>query len=121
MNDNEKYQKEAMRKYIQKLENQETKIVSTPQTELDKELKIKVAGTKKQRNKERNKALIAANGRTKRERMREREKRNQVNSLDSKKKKPHWTCSQCGMNPAWLDYSVCYIFAAKKPRCLRRG
>lgn len=86
MNDNEKYQKEAMRKYIQKLENQETKIVSTPQTELDKELKIKVAGTKKQRNKERNKALIAAKGRTKRERMREREKRNQVNSLDSKKK-----------------------------------
>lgn len=39
MNDNEKYQKDAMRKYIQKLENQETKIVSTPQTELDKELK----------------------------------------------------------------------------------
>lgn len=86
LNDNEKYQREAMRKYIQKLKNQETKIVSTPQTELDKELKIKVAGTKKQRNKERNKALIAAKGRTKRERMREREKRNQVNSLDSKKR-----------------------------------
>lgn len=80
MNDNEKYQKDAMRKYIQKLENQETKIVSTPQTELDKELK------------------------------------KPSKFFGFEKKKPHWTCSQCGMNPAWLDYSVCYQCYVKNGR-----
>lgn len=90
------------------LENQKPKIVPTPQTELDKALKIKIVGSKKQRNKERNKALNAAKSKKKNERMREREQRNKVDSLDSPKKKTHWTCSQCGMNPAWLNYSICY-------------
>lgn len=34
------------------MENQKPKIVPTPQTELDKALKIKIVGSKKQRKKE---------------------------------------------------------------------
>lgn len=54
-----------MCKYMQKLENHKTKIVPTPQTELDKTLKVKVVRNRKKRNKERNKALNAAKSKLK--------------------------------------------------------
>lgn len=65
MEKDEEYQREAMCKYMQKLENHKTKIVPTPQTELDKTLKVKVVRNRKKRNKERNKALNAAKSKLK--------------------------------------------------------
>lgn len=60
------YQKEAMRKYIQKLEGHTTKIVTTPpQTELEKPLNNR--GSKRKHEKNRNAAIGAPKARVMKE------------------------------------------------------
>ena len=90
------------------MKNYETKIVSAPQTELDKPLKMNIVGNKKEIKKARNKAISAMRSKTKKERMKEREKRNEGSLQDLQMEQTHWTCSQCGVNATWLDYPICY-------------
>ena len=111
------YQKEAMRKYIQKLEGHTTKIVKTPpQTELEKPLNNR--GSKRKHEKNRNAAIGAPKARVMKEKKKMiQEQCKQMGMYEMQhKKKDSKTCIQCGLNPAWLDYPICYQCYTKKEK-----
>lgn len=121
--DQSEYQREAMRKYMEELSTHTTKFVEKPpQTEFDKplsrELQKEIRSKKRSKNLKRNHAGILhiqsnTEKMSKKERKAQRKLKNESHRSD---KKQEWLCIECGTNPRWLDYSVCYTCYCKKEK-----
>lgn len=122
MNQSE-YQREAMRKYMEELNTHTTKIVEKPpQTELNKplsrELQKEIKSPKRSKSLRRSHAGILhiqsnTEKMSKKERKAQRKLKNESHRSD---KKQEWQCIECGTNPTWLDYSLCYTCYCKKEK-----
>ena len=121
--DQSEYQREAMRKYMEELSTHTTKFVEKPpQTEFDKplsrELQKEIRSKKRSKNLRRNHVGILhiqsnTEKMSKKERKAQRKLKNESHRSD---KKQEWLCIECGTNPRWLDYSVCYTCYCKKEK-----
>ena len=119
-----------MRKYMEELNTHTTKIVKKPpQTELDKPLSISVQNeiklrkeevkkTKKSKKLKKNYATFIhiqsrADKTNKKEKTAQPKKKNRSHGRNQKQE---WRCIECGTNPTWLDYSLCYTCYCKKEK-----
>ena len=111
-----------MRKYMEELNTHTTKIVKKPpQTELDKPLSISVQNEIKLRKEEVKKTKKSKKlKKTMRQlfifnlgQIRRIKKKNRSHGRNQKQE---WRCIECGTNPIWLDYSLCYTCYCKKEK-----
>lgn len=121
MNQSE-YQREAMRKYMEELNTHTTKIVEKPpQTELNKplsrELQKEIKSPKRSKSLRRSHAgILHIQSNTEKMSKKERKAQQKLKNESHSDKKQEWLCIECGTNPTWLDYSVCYTCYCKKEK-----
>ena len=121
--DQSEYQREAMRKYMEELSTHTTKIVEKPpQTELNKplsrEVQKEIRSEKRSKKLRRNQAgILHIQSNTEKMSKKERKAQQKLkNESHRRDKKQEWLCIECGTNPTWLDYSLCYTCYCKKEK-----